>query len=295
MVYDTHYLEHDKMDLHDKTDIFLIITVGLLSVTGASICETNRDANAYVEGNNIDVTNNFLRLLREEKNFVFSGDNINNEYGCRKEMHEYLHQKGHFENGTTWTLDCWDPVECDMDEGIWKGIYEIRAYQKNSFYKKLPKAILLPIDGHNRISYTFLPYVPRTNSIFVTSMLSGCSVFVATAGNDYCNIIVMHANRFCSRYEPDDDDDNHKQAMFVLERVNPLNEQCNYQIQRRWSSEHKRDNIERHAYHYPVVYYTLHDFFNFIYGYRIGCQHNWQFCVKELHPESEPPICHTII
>ncbi|XP_060605500.1 uncharacterized protein LOC132758000 isoform X3 [Ruditapes philippinarum] len=282
------------MDLHKKADIFLIITVGLLSVTGASICETNKDANAYIEGNNIDVTNKLLGLLRETEYFFFAGDNISHEDGCRKEMDKYLHQKGHFENGTTWNLDCWETVECDIEEVEWKGTYTLRAVQKHSllsFYRKLPKAILLPIDGHNRISYTFLPYVPRTNSIFVTSMLSGCSVFVATAGNENCNIIVMHANRFCSRYEPDDDDDNHKQAMFVLERVNPLNEQCNYQIQRRWSSDLKSSNIERH---YQVVNYSS-NFGNFIYGYNLGCQHNWQFCVKELRPRSEPPICHTII
>ncbi|XP_060605497.1 uncharacterized protein LOC132758000 isoform X1 [Ruditapes philippinarum] len=286
------------MDLHKKADIFLIITVGLLSVTGASICETNKDANAFIGGNNIDVTNNFLHLLREKKGFLIAGDQNNHEDGCRKEMQRFLHQKGHFENGTMWRLDCWDPVECDFVAGEWKDVYTIRAAPKNnllSFFRMRPKAVLLPIDGHNRVSYTFLPYVQRTSSIFVTSMLSGCSVFVATADNEYCNIIVMHANRFKGHNEPKDDDDNHKQAMFVLEKVNLLTEQCNYQIQRRWSSDHKRSNIERHDYNYPVVYYRLNAGYNFIYSYNLGGQHSrWQFCVKELHPSPQPEICSQI-
>ncbi|XP_060574345.1 uncharacterized protein LOC132732024 [Ruditapes philippinarum] len=283
-----------------KSGYLLFLLSGIISVARGSICETNRDSRTLIQGVDSNVVNKFLQLLHQTNTFNFQGDNINHANGCRREMQRFVHKKGHFDKATdkTWILDCWEPVECVLVDGELHGMYTIEVVPStrlNTLFGTNAKAVLLPLDERNSISYTFLPFVQQRSSLFVTALLSGCSVFVATAGNENCNIIVMHANRFCSRNEPKDDDDNHKQAMFVLEQVNLLNEQCNYQIQRRWSSDHKRNNIKRHDYHYPVVYYRVNAGYNFIYGYNLGGLHSrWHFCVKELHPSPQPERCNQI-
>ncbi|XP_053400067.1 uncharacterized protein LOC123559157 [Mercenaria mercenaria] len=280
----------------------LIVFYALLTVTSASVCADNRGSSRLISGDNSNAVNNFLQILRRINTFDFLGDNVNHQ-GCRRHIGQYVHRKGIYMDDMTWVLDCWEPTECTLVEERGQHRNTLRLIQRSSFplqslLRTQVNTVLLPIDERNTISYTFLPYVSQRGILFVTALLTGCSVFIATPDNINCNIIVMHANRFCRSNEPEDDDDNHKQATFVIQQVQSTNQQCRYQIQRRWSSDHKRANIERHNYHYNdnIVYYRIMAGLNFVYGYNLGGQgRRWQFCVKELQDSPRQEICHEII
>ncbi|KAH3851015.1 hypothetical protein DPMN_093492 [Dreissena polymorpha] len=132
--------------------------------------------------------------------------------------------------------------------------------------------------------------------MFVTALLTGCSVFVATPDNWNCNIIVMHANWFCDRPGSEGNDANHVQATYVLQQVQSTNQRCKYQIQRRWAAETKRPDIETHNYHYSdnITYYRMYNVF-FVYGYNLGGWRKWQFCLKELANSPQQEKCNEIV
>lgn len=283
-----------------KRDFLLLCLSGIFSVARTSVCEDNRNARSLIGGDNSNAVNNFIQFLRSTNTFLFFGDNDSHDRSCRRTMQPFIHRKDHLENETMWILDCWEPVECLLVPGQIQGT-SIHAVPRtwtstlNNLLSIRVNAVLLPIDQHNTITYTFLPQVPSRSALFVTSMLSGCSVFVATAGNINCNIIVMHSNRRCRHNEPEDDDDNHKQAMFVLENVHSVDQRCRYQINRRWAVDFKSENIDRHNYQYPTVYYRMSVGYNFFYGYNLGGNNRrWQFCKKELDRAPLREICHEI-
>ncbi|XP_053400072.1 uncharacterized protein LOC123557727 [Mercenaria mercenaria] len=278
----------------------IIAFTGLLPVTSASICNDNRGSSRLISGDNSNAVNNFLQILRRTNTFDFIGDYISHQ-GCRRHIGQYVHRI--YMDDRTWVLDCWEPTECTLVEERYRDRNTLRLIQKSiwplqSLVRTQVNTVLLPIDERNTISYTFLPYASQRSVMFVTSLLSGCSVFVATPDNRNCNIIVMHANYFCKTNEREEDDNNHNQATLVIEQVQHTNPHCRYQIQRRWSSDHKRSNIERHNYHYKdnIVYYRIEAIYNFVYGYNLGGhERNWRFCIKELNTSPRQEICNDIL
>ncbi|XP_053400070.1 uncharacterized protein LOC123559158 isoform X2 [Mercenaria mercenaria] len=288
-----------KMARYYITGLSILIFAGLFIVTNGSVCEDNRGSGRFIRGDNSKTINYFLRILRRKKTFDFMGDNKNHE-GCRRMIGKYVHRKGFYVNDTTMViLDCWEPTECTLIEERGERRDTLRLVPKsvmNFVFWTRVNTVLLPIDERNTISYTLLPYVSQRSILFVTSLVSGCSVFVATSDNIDCSIIVMHANHFCRNFE--DDDDNHEQAMSVIAQVQITNQQCKYRIQRRWASDHKRPNIEKHNYYYSdsIVYYRIMAGINFVYGYILGGHgRKWQFCVKELQDSPRQEICKEIL
>ncbi|XP_053400071.1 uncharacterized protein LOC123559159 [Mercenaria mercenaria] len=169
-------------------------------VLNSNICGTNQNANTLIHGDSQNAINNFAHVISHKRMFDLYGDNENHAVGCRKSAGQYKHRKGRLYDGSTWTLDCWDPVECTMIETVEHGrdTLKLLPFSSSSSGHVNVETVLLPIDEHNTVSYTFLPASTQKGIFFVTALLTGCSVFVAKPDNLNCNLIVMHSNYFCT-------------------------------------------------------------------------------------------------
>ncbi|XP_045205303.2 uncharacterized protein LOC123557725 [Mercenaria mercenaria] len=270
---------------------FLLYTLDITLPTQAyllsNICENNQNADTLIHGDSQNAVNNFAHVISEKRKFDLYGDNETYIGGCRRPALENRHRKGWEYDNVIWVLDCWDPVECLM--------IETEEYQRDAL-KLLPfssspsghvnvKTVMLPIDLLTTTSYTFLPDATQKSIFFVTSLLTGCSVFVAKPENSNCNIIVMHSNFLCSSSRRTDY--NHKQAMVALESIRKTNKYCTYTVQsiRRWAADINRDIIVEAHYPYAnnIFFYSM-SYVNFLYGYKVGgVSARWRFCIKGLH------------
>ncbi|KAH3885813.1 uncharacterized protein LOC127841086 [Dreissena polymorpha] len=291
------------MAANNKPGLSLVINLGLLAAVGASVCADNRASSGLIDGDDGNAVNDFLKVLRRTKIFILQGDNVNHN-GCRKSIGQFVFRERLKENNQTWTLDCWEPTVCTLvkETDQYPNTLRLVPIVKkssnpfNSWVRTQVNTVLLPIDERNTISYTFIPYVSQRSAMFVTALLTGCSVFVATSDIPIwdCNIIVMHANWFCSS---EGNDENHVQATYVLQQVQATNQRCKYQIRRRWSADSKRKAIETHNYHYSnnITYYRKSVPYNFVYGYNLGGWRKWQFCLKELDNSAQQEKCNEIV
>ncbi|XP_045205302.2 uncharacterized protein LOC123557724 [Mercenaria mercenaria] len=275
-------------------DITLPTQAYLLS----NICGNNQNADTLIHGDSQNAVNNFVHDIREKKKFDLYGDNINHIGGCRRPAGQNRHRQGRVYDDVIWILDCWDPLECTMidTEEHQRDILKLIPFSSSPSGHVHVKTVLLPIDEHNTVSYTFLPDATHKSIFFVTSLLTGCSVFVAKPENSNCNLIVMHTNYFCG--SSPHTDYNNKQAMAVLELVRETNKHCQYSVQsiRRWAADINRDTIV--AQHYPyannIFFYSM-SYVNFIYGFKVGgASARWRFCIKGLHNGEPSENCFDI-
>lgn len=190
------------------------------------------DADPWIHGDSQNAVQNFLVVIRNKGVFAVKGDTTTQSDGCRRNADMYKHRKGHWYHDRIWTIDCWEPLECKMLDDYSQG-YSFLKLIPESVHSANPdkvRTVLLPLDEHETSSYTFLPSTTRDNIMFVTSMLSGCSVFVAKPNSPTCNLITIHTNYRCK--DPSTSVDfNHFQAMAVLEEIQQTNNQCRYQIE----------------------------------------------------------------
>lgn len=259
-------------------------------------CETNEDAYFLIEGDTENAVRNFLSVIHNENVIMLSGDSPVHKGGCRASNQQNKNRKQRTHDGRMWILDCWEPFECKMIE-------EIRSFRllpttASSTAPVQVRTVFLPLDQTETSAYTFLPLITEDNVLFVTSLLSGCSFFVAKPNPDqyHCNLIIIHTNYRCDE-RPRNYDYNYHQAIASLEEVQSTNPRCRYQIERRWAENQWRSVIDAAGYHYPTQYYDFSSkgYYSFLYGHRLGITTSaWTICIKLLQNDVPTDICYAV-
>lgn len=167
------------------------------------------DANSLITGNsNNDAWNKLIAQIKQKSNtFTLLGDNTNYNGGCRQSADRYKRRIERHSGNLTLELHCWAPVQCiasfkeisKMDALI---LTPVPIPVMSDLSRAPIQAILLTLDMHRSVSYTFLPFVAYTRMLFVTSILTGCDVILATPNNVNCNLIIMHTNYMCDEDPP---------------------------------------------------------------------------------------------
>ena len=218
---------------------------------------------------------NMLNALRERRIDILQGDDIRSECAwTQKEQRTRMENQG-------FQLDYWAYVTCTLKvhETGFDGPY-LRLYLPDQYVGGTSlQTLFLPLYEHNTASFTT---VPRTSipSFFITASLTGCDVFVASAGSNVaCPLVVIHTN-YCGQMTTDV---NQQEAMAVLELDLFMCHQ-QYQVQYRFASENHRAVIERGHYNYFTDYYdTTTSPATVFYGYTHGTsttktREPWYFC-----------------
>ena len=204
----------------------------------------------------------------------------------------------------TWNLECWRPLQCviedqtatlgnmfdlipDHNRGENRFISLVRSSMARvGFLPVSARTMVLPW-SRDMVTYTFLPLSIGGSAVFfVTSMLSGCGVFVAKPDKPNCNLIVLHANVYCRNMVTDDVDYHHFQGKAVLEKVNSMNDQCQYRLSVRWAPSDHEPVIDQtlQGYHYEQqVQYYRGNYYHFLYAFNYGgFLDKWMFCIKTI-------------
>lgn len=238
-----------------------------------------------------------LYIAGDSSSISHSNERIKNSC-CIDSIRSLGHHQEQIVNNKTWKLQCWQPAHCRIKYSDQQGHLRIELLPDdnkpegrtfNLFNRLFPtvsvRTLLLPYE-RDTISYTFLPFdIKQSSMFFVTSLLSGCEVFVARPNNSNCNLVVLHANKY-NQIQIDGTDYHYRQTIAALERLNGMNNLCQYIISKRWApSDHESFIEERYNYSSQTHYYNIKKW-NFLFAFNYGNNAGWQFCLKEFPPSN---------
>ena len=254
--------------------------------------------------------NNLVRIININTNKIYmTGDSTHRDGSCISLNRHLMEIQKQTSGNETWTLECWGPLQCIIEIRERAGFSEFNLIPDDFTGASMrltdgmisPRTLFLPLTTHDTVSYTFLPLsIGRIAAFFMTSILSGCGFFVAKPVDNKvnCNLIAIHANVFCRNVVNDDVDYHHRQAVAVLDRVHPMNDQCRYKLSARWAPSHHKPVISKSTlpeYHYEneVQYYEFPGGGVFLlYAYNFGGNiDEWTFCIISLKGVGQGNIC----
>lgn len=151
------------------------------------------------------------------------------------------------------------------------------------------QTFFLPLFFHNSASFTTVPR-SRTPYFFITASLTGCDVFVASAGSPH-PLVLIHTNCHGTNRTGDV---SHQQAIAVLSlNISGKVQYESHQIHHRLAHEEQRSKIDAAHYDYNVNYYDCDEGASVFYGYTYGTSTSeagepWIFCFRNKNRKQGP-------